>query len=270
MFDIIVVGLGGMGSAAAYHLARRGKRVLGIEQFTAAHDRGSSHGHSRVIRQAYFEHPAYVPLLLRAYELWRELEMESEKSLLTITGGLMIGPPDSPVFQGSLASALTHHLPHEILDAAQIHRRFPALTPSDEIVALFERAAGFVRPEAAITAHLQRAAAHGAQLHFEEPVVSWKANELGVQVTTQRATYEAEQLILAPGAWGPRIFNFDLPLRVTLQTLFWFEPTGGIEPFLPDRFPIYIWQSKPGEEFYGFPAQVESGNVPGGVKVAYF
>src|SRR5438309_328453 len=116
MYDVIVLGLGGMGSAAAYQLARRGKRVLGLEQFTAGHDRGSSHGHSRVIRQAYFEDPAYVPLLLRAYELWRQIEAESGETLLTITGGLMVGPPDSAVVTGSIRSAEAYGLPHEILD----------------------------------------------------------------------------------------------------------------------------------------------------------
>ncbi len=269
MFDCIVLGLGGMGSAAAFHLAKRGRRVLGLEQFGMAHDRGSSHGYSRVIRQAYFEHPAYVPLLLRAYELWRELESESALELLTVTGGLMIGPPDSPVFLGSQASARQHGLPHEILDAKEIRRRFPAFTPSREIVALYERAAGIVRPEAAVRAHLNCAVTHGAELHFDEPVISWRATSNAVEVQTARATYHAEQLVIAPGAWGPHMFQLALPLTVTLQTLFWFEPIGGLEPFLPDRFPIYIWQSAPGDEFYGFPAQIEP-NVPGGVKVAYF
>ena len=154
-FDVIVVGLGGMGSAAAAHAASRGKRVLGLEQFQPAHDQGSSHGRSRVIRLAYFEHPAYVPLLRRAYELWRQLERQTGRRLLQITGGLMIGRPDSDVVSGSLRSAQEHHLDHEMLDAAQIRSRFPALTPSAAtIVALFEHEAGIVFPEEAIRAHL--------------------------------------------------------------------------------------------------------------------
>src|SRR4051812_12442103 len=138
-FDIIVIGLGGMGSAAAYHLAGRGKRVLGLERHTPAHDKGSSHGKSRVIRQAYFEHPAYVPLLLRAYELWEQLERESGRHLMTITGGLMMGLPGSATVRGSLLSAETHGLDHEVLDAREIRRRYPTMTPDDGIVALYEK-----------------------------------------------------------------------------------------------------------------------------------
>src|SRR5688572_9387092 len=152
--DLIVVGLGGMGSAAAAHAAARGTRVLGIEQFQPAHDQGSSHGRSRVIRLAYFEHPSYVPLLRRAYELWRQLEQRTGRRLLQLTGGLMIGRPDSDVVSGSLRSAREHHLDHEMLDAAQIRARFPALTPSPGDVALFEKDAGIVFPEEAIRAHL--------------------------------------------------------------------------------------------------------------------
>lgn len=269
MYDVIVIGLGGMGSAAAYHLAQRGQRVLGLERFTAGHDRGSSHGHSRVIRQAYFEDPAYVPLLLRAYDLWRQLEQETDETLLTITGGLMMGLPDSRVVQGSIRSATEYGLPHELLDAAEIHRRFPPLTPAPEDIALYERAAGFVRPELAVRAHLTRAQALGATLHFEEPVTYWEATNSGVSVTTPHGSYEAERLIIAPGAWASDLFGLQLPLTVTRQVLYWFAPEGGIVPFLPDRFPIYIWEMPFGDEFYGFPAQVES-SVPVGVKVAFF
>jgi len=138
-FDVIVVGLGGMGSAAAAHAAARGKRVLGLEQFQAAHDRGSSHGRSRVIRLAYFEHPAYVPVLRRAYELWRRLESLTGRHLLQITGGLMIGPPGCEVVTGSLRSAREHGLDHELLDAPEIRRRFPPFTPAAGTTALFER-----------------------------------------------------------------------------------------------------------------------------------
>ena len=138
-FDVIVLGLGGMGSAIAAHLAARGQRVLGLEQFTAPHEQGSSHGRSRVIRQAYFEDPAYVPLLLRAYELWRDLERASGRSLLTITGGLMLGAMDSAVVAGSYRSAKQHGLPHELLDAHEIRRRFPLFHPEADTVALFER-----------------------------------------------------------------------------------------------------------------------------------
>jgi len=167
-YDVIVIGLGGMGSAAAYQLAKRGKRVLGLERFTPAHDQGSSHGKSRVIRQAYFEDPIYVPLLLRAYELWEEIERESGAELLTITGGLMIGPPTSAVVSGATRSAREHGLPPALLRAAEIRRRFPPLTPNDDEVALYEARAGFLHPEESVRAHLQVAARYGAELHFEE------------------------------------------------------------------------------------------------------
>ena len=266
-FDVIVVGLGGMGSAAAAHAASRGKRVLGIEQFQPAHDQGSSHGRSRVIRLAYFEHPAYVPLLRRAYELWRQLEQQTGRRLLQITGGLMIGTPESEVVAGSLRSAREHHLAHEMLDAAAIRSRFPAFTPGPEIVALHENEAGIVFPEEAIRAHLDFAADNGARIHFDERVESWEAAASGtITVRTSRAQYETERLILAPGAWAPELFKIDwLPLEVEPQQLHWFDPGGGPAPFMPDRFPIYIWDLGDGISFYGFPADDD-----GRVKVAFF
>ena len=264
---MIVVGLGGMGSAAAAHAASRGKRVLGLEQFQPTHDQGSSHGRSRVIRLAYFEHPAYVPLLRRAYELWRQLEQRTGRRLLQITGGLMIGRPDSEVVSGSLRSAQEHHLDHEMLDAAQIRARFPALTPGPDTVALFENEAGIVFPEEAIRAHLDFAADIGAHVHFDERVEEWHVASSGrVDVRTSRGRYEAERLILAPGAWASDLFKIDwLPLEVEPQQLHWFDPRGGAEPFHANRFPIYIWDLGNGIQFYGFPADDE-----GRVKVAFF
>jgi sarcosine oxidase len=269
-FDVIVVGLGAMGGAATYQLARRGRRVLGLERYTAAHDKGSSHGRSRIIRQAYMESPAYVPLLLRAYELWAELERESGQRLLTLTGGLMIGPPGSAVVAGSIRSAQEHSLPHEILDAAEIKRRFPPFTPGPDVVALYEQRSGMLDPEASVGAFLDRAARLGATLQFEEPVLAWEAAASGdrVRVTTARATYEAARLVIAPGAWAPELLaELALPLTVERQVLYWFEPRGPAAPFLPDRFPIYIWEVHPDVDFYGFPAQ---DGPPGGVKVAFY
>jgi sarcosine oxidase len=265
-FDAIVIGLGGMGSAAAAHLAARGRQVLGLEQFQPAHARGSSHGRSRVIRLAYFEHPSYVPLLLRAYELWEKLERDSGRSVLTITGGLMIGTPDSDVVSGSLRSAQTHGLSHEMLDAAEIRRRFPPFTPQPGDVALYEERAGVLRPEGAIHAHLEQANRHGADLRFDERVVEWHAHASGtVEVRTTRATYEAARLVLAPGAWAPGLFHLPaLPLEIERQVLYWFAPPGGTAPFAPERFPIYIWDRGDGVQFYGFPADER------GVKVAFF
>jgi len=266
--DVIVLGLGGMGSAAACHLARRGRRVLGLERYTAPHDRGASHGRTRVIRQSYYEDPAYVPLLLRAYELWRELSRETGVDLLHEVGGLMMGQPSSAVVTGSLRSARLHGLPHEELTAADIRRRFPAFHPPAGTVALYERAAGFVRTEAAVQAHLDRAAALGAELHFEEPALAWEETADGVRVRTARGTYEAERLVICPGPWAPRVLaNLGVPLEVERQVLYWFQPEGGIEPFRFGHFPIFIWETPDGASPYGFPA-IDGPN--GGVKVAFY
>ena len=265
-FDVIVLGLGGMGSAAAAHLAAGGQRVLGLEQFQPAHAFGSSHGRSRVIRLAYFEHPSYVPLLLRAYELWEQLERDSGRSLLTITGGLMVGTPESEVVSGSLRSAREHGLAHEMLDAAEIRRRFSPFTPGPGIVALHEPRAGVLRPEEAIHAHLERACADGADLRFGERVVDWHAGPSGsVEVRTMRERHEAGRLVIAPGAWAPALFKLpSLPLEVERQVLYWFDPVGGAAAFAADRFPIYIWDLGAGVQCYGFPAD------EAGVKVAFF
>jgi sarcosine oxidase len=265
--DVIVAGLGGMGSAAAYQLAGRGQRVLGLEKFSPAHDKGSSHGRSRIIRQAYFEGAEYVPLLLRAYELWEQLEEETGQELMTLMGGLMIGREDGELVSGSVKSADEHDLPYEMLNAAEIRRRFPAYAPGPETVALYEENAGFVRPEETVKAHLDRADSLGADLRFEEPVLSWEASESGVRVETPVDSYEAERLVISPGAWAPQLLgDLDLPLEVTRQVMFWYEPTGGLEPFLPERFPIFIWEPDDGNMFYGFPAQDDDR----GVKAAFF
>jgi sarcosine oxidase len=267
IYDAIVAGLGGMGSATAYQLAGRGRRVLGLEKFHPAHDRGSSHGRSRIIRQAYFEDPAYVPLLLRAYELWERLERDTGQELMTLTGGLMIGRRGSELVSGSVRSAEEHGLPYELLDADEIRERFPPFSPDPETVALYEKKAGFVRPEETVRAHLDRAEALGADLRFEEPVVSWEASEDGVRVETQGGSYEAERLVITPGAWAPQLLaDLGLPLEVERQVMYWFEPKNGREPFLPDRFPIYIWEPDDGNWFYGFPSQ----DGDRGVKAAFY
>src|SRR5213082_2585499 len=172
-FDAIIVGLGAMGSATAYHLAKRGKKILGLDRFNPPHALGSSHGQTRIIREAYFEHPLYVPLIQRAYELWADLERRSGRKLFQQTGGLMIGRPDSAVVTGALRSAKEHHLRFELLPAAEVRRRFPALRPTEEMVAVWEPRAGIVAPERCIEAHLRLAREHGAVLCFDQPVSSW-------------------------------------------------------------------------------------------------
>jgi sarcosine oxidase len=267
IYGAIVAGLGGMGSATAYQLAGRGKRVLGLERFSPAHDKGSSHGRSRIIRQAYFEDPAYVPLLFRAYELWEQLERETGQELMTLTGGLMIGRREGELVSGSVRSAKAHGLPYELLNAGEVKDRFPPFSLDSETVALYEEKAGFVRPEESVKAHLDRAVALGADLRFEEPVLSWEASGEGVRVVTPRGSYEAERLVISPGAWAPQLLaDLRVPLEVERQVMYWFEPTSGLEPFLPDRFPIFIWEPDDGNVFYGVPDQ-DGGR---GVKASFY
>jgi sarcosine oxidase len=266
-FDAIVIGLGGMGSAAAAHLAGRGARVLGLERFGPPHHQGSSHGGSRIIRQAYFEDSAYVPLLRRAYELWERLETDTGRDLMTQTGGLYLGTPETPTVAGSLAAAREWDLPHELLDAAEIRRRFPTMAPRDDDVGLYEAVAGFVRPEETVTAHLELAARRQADLRFEEPALEWSASAEGVRVTTAVGAYEAGHLVVCPGAWAPQVLaDLGLPLTVERQVMHWFRPDGGVGPFTPDRQPIWI-HGDGALQLYGFPA---IDGPDGGVKAAFF
>lgn len=264
-FDAIVLGLGAMGSAAAYALASRGARTLGIEQFTAPHDHGSSHGGSRMIRQAYFESPDYIPLVLRAYELWRQLESDSGARLLHITGGLTLGAPGGVLVPRTAAAAREHSIPFETFDAADVRRRFPAVTPLVGDVAVLEPKAGYLLPEDCIRAHLQLAARAGAQLQFEEKVLEWSVSGERVLVRTARDTYEANHLIITAGPWAGEIFHDLLPLRVTRQVMAWFTPRGGVGPFLPDRFPVFLMENAGESPSYGLPAIDGPG---GGMKVA--
>ena len=260
--EVIIVGLGAMGSACAYHLARRGIRVLGLDRFAPPHAFGSSHGRTRIIREAYFEHPLYVPLVRRAYGLWTELEKLTGRSLFRQTGGLMIGKPDSVVVAGAVRSAQEHSLPHEVLPGAEVRYRFPALHPTDDMVAVWEPRAGILFPEICLEAHLTLARNLGAELHTEEPVLSWEGNGDGVRVTTSKGAYHAGQLVLTAGSWiQSLVTDLKLPLVVERQVQFWFEPKRPLE-FQPERCPIHIWEHEPGRFFYGFPDLGE------GVKVA--
>jgi sarcosine oxidase len=268
-YDVIVVGLGGMGSAAAYRLAARGRRVLGLDRFGPVHTHGSSHGGSRIIRQSYFEDPAYVPLLMRSYELWAELERDSHREIITLTGGLYLGRPDSLTVAGSLRSSEQWELPHEVLDATEIRNRFPTFTPRDDEVALFEAQAGFVRPETTVGAHLQLAQRHGAELRYHTAVLRWRATPGGgAQVETSDAVHTADRLVICPGAWAPTLLgDLQIPLTVERQVMYWFQPDSGIGPFLPERHPIYIHEDAAATQVYGFPA---IDGPDGGAKVAFF
>jgi sarcosine oxidase len=262
-YDIIVVGVGGMGSAAAHRLATRGCRVLGLDRYPPVHDRGSSHGGSRITRQAYFEDPAYVPLLRRAGALWDAVAAESGRAVVDWTGGVMVGRPDGPTVAGSLASARAWGLEHELLDADAVRDRFPTMRPADDEVALVERRAGVVNPEQSVAAHLELAARAGAECRHGETVLDWSATSTGVRVETDRATYEADRLVLAPGAWAPELLaDLGLGLQVERYVQFWFAPD---DPAAFTGHPVYIWEGPGGRQFYGFGAGPD-----GTVKVAFF
>ena len=257
-FDVIVLGVGGMGSATVHHLARRGKRVLGIEQFDIPHVQGSSHGISRIIRLAYYEHPSYVPLLRRAYELWRDLEGHAGEHLLHITGSIDAGPQDGACFNGSRDSCQIHDLPHEVLDGASVNERFPAYRLPAEHAAVFQPDGGFVLSERAIVAHVVTAQALGAVVHGRERVTGWEPSGDGVEVRTDRSTYRADRLVVTAGAWTgsivPALRRLALPER---QVLAWLQPDDP-SLFQPARFPVFNLEVPEGR-FYGLPIAV----VPG-------
>jgi len=251
-FDVIVVGVGGMGSAAIAHLASRGLRVLGIEQFDIGHARGSSHGITRIIRLAYFEHPSYVPLLRRAYELWRDLEAGRDEPLLHITGGLDVGWPGSEVFEGALRSCLLHDLPHEVLDARELTRRFPAWHPAPNVQAVFQPEAGFLTPERCIEAHVAHALQRGATVHTNERVLAIEPHAGRVVIRTDRGEYEAGQVVVSGGPWMGDLAPTLAPLLVPeRQVLGWFDITES-SPFAPNAFPVFILDADEGR-YYGFP-----------------
>ncbi|MBA2316785.1 MAG: N-methyl-L-tryptophan oxidase [Euzebyales bacterium] len=262
---MIVVGLGGMGSAVAAHLATRGRRVLGLDRFTPPHDRGSSHGRSRIIRQLYFEGAGYVPLVQRAYELWEILQRDTRRDLLTVTGGLVIGPPDGEVVVGALASARQHGLAHQVLDSEDVASRFAALRVQAGHLAVYEEAAGILVPEACVAGHLEMAARRGAELRTGEKVNDWRvARGGGVVVSTTSGVEAAEQLVVAAGAWSGDVIASPVPLQVERQFVGWLRPTARPELFRPDRLPWFYADRGEDPPLYGIPDLAGDG-----VKVAF-
>ena len=250
-FDIIVIGLGGMGSATCFELARRGHRVLGLEQFRTVHSLGSSHGQTRIIRKAYYEHPAYVPLVERAYQRWYELEQLSGRHLLTECACLSLGTPESELIQGVQRAATEHDLKIESLDTKELRRRFSPFHLSEEYVGLLEQEAGFLMVEECVRAYLNLAREQ-AQIREEEAVTHWRAISDGVEVTTTKNTYRAAKLVLTAGPWAAQLLGeLGSSLRVMRQVLLWFG-TKKPEAFRRDRFPIFI-ADVPEGKFYGLP-----------------
>lgn len=256
--DAIVIGVGGMGSATLYELAKRGKRVLGLEKFDIPHDQGSSHGVNRIIRLAYYEHPSYVPLLKRAYELWHEIERRGGERLLVTTGSIDTSAEDGEVFNGSLESCRIHGLRHEALSAAGTNSRFPGYRLPQGHFSLFQPDGGFLLSERCVVSYVNAALELGAQAHAREAVTAWEATGDGVRVETGRGEYEAERLIITAGAWAsrmtPSLSGLAVPER---QALAWLQP---VEPalFAPARFPVFNAMFDEGR-YYGFPVY----SIPG-------
>lgn len=251
-YDVTVIGVGGMGSAAVYHLARRGARVLGLEQFDIPHDLGSSHGVNRIIRLAYSEDPRYVPLLYRAYELWRELELAAGERLLFITGSIDAGDPGGVIVKGSLASCAEHSLRHELLDARRLESRYLGYRLPEGMVGVYQPDGGFVLSERCIVAHVEASQRLGAEVHGRERVLGWEADAGGVRVKTDRGSYLSDRLVVTAGPWArtliPQLAECAVPER---QVLIWTQPRRP-EYFRLGAFPVFNLEAPEGR-FYGFP-----------------
>lgn len=258
--EVLVIGCGGVGSAALYHLARRGVLVLGLEQHTIGHALGSSHGRTRIIRLAYFEHPDYVPLLRRAYDLWDSLAQEAGETLLTRTGLLEVGPPDGQVVPGVLRSAAEHTLAVDRFDVDEARAAFPAFRFEDGETAVFEHDAGHLRVEACVAAHVRLAEQHGAEVRTGVRVRGIGATpDGGVAVTTDQGAFTADRAIVTAGAWAGRLLgDIGVPLEVRRKHVYWFD---GPEP-VDATMPAFLFE-RPAGVFYGIPAVDDLG-----VKVA--
>jgi len=265
-YDCIVLGVGGFGSGTLYHLARRGVRVLGIEQFTVAHDRGSSHGQTRIIRKAYFEHPDYVPLLHRAFDLWHGLEQEFGRPLLHAVGLFVAGAPKCASVAGTLLAAEVHRLPIEKLSASEAQRRFPSYRFPDELTVVFEPGAGYLEVENCVAAHAAAAQSHGAVLLTNETVIAWESDGRRVRVKTDRGEYAAASLVITAGPWAAQALRDSFVgnsagdgscqaalsdyFRVMRKPVFWFPAE---ESFDVQSGNSTFFFETPAGQFYGFP-----------------
>ena len=254
--DVIVVGLGVMGTATAMALARRGQRVVGIERFVIGHDQGSSHSDTRIIRLGYFEHPSYVPLLRSAYRLWREIENEAGQQLLRVTGIAEIGSLDSEIVQGTLRASQEHNLPHTVLDARQAMQHFPGFSLPPDYVAVLQPDGGYLCAERSVFALAKIARDFGADLRTGEAVTDIVPRADGVTIKTEKGAIDASAVVVTPGAWFSSLMGrflpaFRQPLRVQRQVLAWFEPTDPTL-FTPGKFPVFLLGSEHGIH-YGIP-----------------
>jgi sarcosine oxidase len=248
------VGLGATGSAALLAIARRGKRIIGLDRFSPPHTLGSSHGRSRIIREALYESPIYVPLVRRAYELWQALERDTGRDLLRRIGGLMLGPPDGALVQGASRSAEMHAVSFEVLNAVDIRRRFPVFQPADGSVGIFEPRAGFLDPEGCVAGALDLAVRAGADLRCDTAVTGWSGTGSGIRLVTSRGQLECGTLILAAGPWMAGFLReAAISLTVERQVMYWLRPSGDRLRFSADHLPVFIWEWERDRLFYGIP-----------------
>ena len=256
--DVLIIGTGAVGSAAMYYLAERGVNVVGLDRFPVAHDKGSSHGQTRIIRLAYFEHPNYVPLLRRSYELWKDLEEKSGNQLYSETGIIQIGPTDGEIVTGVKASAQEHGLEIENLTASDVTSRYPGFMVPEGMEAVFEKRAGFLKVEQSIKAYIKLALNYGAELHTDVSVDNWKrSSSNGIEVTTSRGVFSADNLIITAGAWAKDLLRpLNLNLTVARKPLFWFESDRTYD--IGAGCPAFFYETPQGS-FYGFPSIDELG-----------
>jgi sarcosine oxidase len=244
-----------MGSAACFHLGKKGRHVLGIDRFIPPHTFGSTHGQTRIIREAYFEHPSYVPLVQRAYTLWDELMEElDDPKLLRQTGGVMIGPENGIVVGGALRSAKQHGLKHQLLTAAEVRKRFPGLTPPDTMSGVWEPRAGALFAEKCVQGHMRAARRFDAMLHVDETVQRLERDGSGMRVFTNKAEYRSDKVVVCAGSWLPKLVpELKLPLVIERQVQFWFAPKRETRDFHRNHSPVHLWEYEPGKFFYGLP-----------------
>ena len=270
-YDVIVVGVGGMGSSALFHLARAGLRVCGLEQFKPGHDRGSTHGDSRIVRKAYFLDPSYVPLMHRSYELIAELETRRKVTLFHNVGLISAGVIDSPFHRGMEKCFATHQLPHERWTVDEARRHYPHFRLPEDSIVYYDPAGGYGNPEAFVLAHVESALEEGAQLLTDERMVSWHAGTGGVEVRTGRRTLHADKLVLTTGAWIiPELIQLGVKMTLKRKVQVWYEVTK-IELFRPEVCPVFILKNR-GGDFYGFPTldgrTVKTAETSGGTELA--
>lgn len=264
MYDVIVLGLGAMGSAAAYELARAGASVLGLEQFGPFHDQGSSHGRTRMIRKVYMEGEVYLPLLERSYEKWLALDKMDRRPVINLCGGLYVGKKSGHIITRTLAMARNHKLALEELGPEEVTRRFPAFRPDPDMVGLFDPEAGYTNPAGIFSFYHRMAKEHGAALHFNEKVRSIRVEKNKIRIRTGQRDYQGKKLIVAAGAWLGKVaadLGVSLPLEVRRMILNWFEPKGAPSIFKPGPFVPNLWILEDGRIIYGFPWTEEEEGV---------